>query len=65
MPENPSKEDVKKLRQAVWHSYWKDKIVIDDYYIECRRQIRALLDELRDKKKGDLSSPASDADAPN
>eukprot|EP00485_Elphidium_margaritaceum_P023631 CAMPEP_0202713588 /NCGR_PEP_ID=MMETSP1385-20130828/56610_1 /ASSEMBLY_ACC=CAM_ASM_000861 /TAXON_ID=933848 /ORGANISM="Elphidium margaritaceum" /LENGTH=502 /DNA_ID=CAMNT_0049373991 /DNA_START=31 /DNA_END=1539 /DNA_ORIENTATION=- len=51
IPEHASREQLVELQKQIWTAYWKDKQVLEDYYIDCRRQIRELLDKLKKKKK--------------
>merc|ERR1712157_40977 len=49
--DNPSKEQLMEIRKSLWTAYWKDKQILEDYYIDCRRQIRELLDKMKQQKK--------------
>eukprot|EP00484_Ammonia_sp_Unknown_P029139 CAMPEP_0197024066 /NCGR_PEP_ID=MMETSP1384-20130603/4712_1 /TAXON_ID=29189 /ORGANISM="Ammonia sp." /LENGTH=564 /DNA_ID=CAMNT_0042452401 /DNA_START=26 /DNA_END=1720 /DNA_ORIENTATION=+ len=51
LPDEPTKEQLQELRKQIWTAYWKDKQVLEDYYIDCRQQIRELLDKVKQGKK--------------
>eukprot|EP01084_Bolivina_argentea_P067799 123401_1 len=51
IPNDPSSQDLKEIRKSLWTAYWKDKQIVEDYYIDCRRQIRELLDKMKQQKK--------------
>jgi len=49
--DDPTKEQLMEIRKSLWTAYWKDKQILDDYYIDCRRQIRELLETIKKEKK--------------
>jgi len=51
IPNDPSQEQLMEIRKSLWTAYWKDKQILEDYYIDCRRQIRELLDKMKQQKK--------------
>jgi len=48
---HPTKEHLLEIRKALWTAYWGDKEIVESYYLDCRRQIRELLDKIKHQKK--------------
>ena len=51
IPDNATKEQLQDIRKAMCTAYWKDKQILEDYYMQCRRQIATHLDKIKKERK--------------
>merc|ERR1712129_191052 len=49
--DSPTKEELLSIRKDLWTAYWSDKEIVENYYLDCRRQIRELLEKVKHQKK--------------
>merc|ERR1712129_581774 len=49
--DSPTKQQLLLLRKDLWTAYWSDKEIVENYYLDCRRQIRELLEKIKHQKK--------------
>jgi len=51
VPENATKEQLEEIQTVMWSAYWRDKKVLEDYYMDCRRQIGEQLNQIKQQRK--------------